>query len=161
MNLTRWRGLVGKAIGRRIYVHRSAAHLIVDPHHLAYAEHQAGEAAAAWNGLRVDRDTQALCFQVIDGFDTRPEPWVGRCTTVAPDGTVSITTPTTDPWVHHHKWLWVLPGYTGCDLAAAYARSLRIWANLEPGEAARLGRRSTWESWLARHPGVDDLECAA
>lgn len=149
-----WNGIVGKAIGRRIYVHRTAAHLVVEPARITWAESAAGMCATGWTSLRVDRDTGALCLQQIDGFDTRPEPWVGRCVTVAVDGRVSVTEAAADPWVHHHRWLWVLPGYAGFDVAAARIRSACIQAALCRGEAARLGRRSTWEAWLADHPGI-------
>jgi hypothetical protein len=49
-----------------------------------------------------------------------------------------------DPFVYHHKWLFVTGDYRGFDVEESVRRSVE-WMSLEGIDCSRIGRRGYWE----------------
>lgn len=83
-------------------------------------------------------------------FDRAHEPEVGRAFTLKLDQQLSITKPTRNPLIYHHKWLFVDDQYAGFNVVASKKRSLS-WRRLAGTNAhlsARIGRQDYWHQWL-------------
>lgn len=131
---------IGKYIGGDLYFHNDAdaiAQVRKTEPAFAYLFENAKKALEKYdpnyqyNGIRFT--TQAyvkgepnpklhvVAFQEAPGFDTEPEPRVGRTVNVYPDGTVKESRASDTIW--HHKWLWVTDDYKDFDTTAAWERS--------------------------------------
>lgn len=143
---------VGKEIGGAVYVHRQYQHLLG----------QAVAAAAArlppgfdYTVVKLQRRTGVVSFIHSPDFDTAPEPTVGEIFTVHPDGKVRMQRQPSDPYIYHHKWLFVADDYPGFDVEASKARS-QAWLSLPDVDRSRIGRRSYWTSMvLPRIPSAE------
>lgn len=133
---------VGKEIGGAIYLHRSYEQLLGE------------EVLAAKSRLPQDFHYTIVKYQSGRGavsfihspdFDEAPEPVVGASWIVYPDGTTKHYLQATDPFIYHHKWLFVADDYTGFDVAESKRRSI-LWQSLAPPvDTKRIGRKSYWE----------------
>jgi len=83
-------------------------------------------------------------------FDTAPEPIVGLVVTVSANGTARIRYPPDDPFIYHHKWLFVSDDYPGFDVVESKARSC-AWAVLPDVDRMRIGRMSYWQKTVVPH----------
>jgi hypothetical protein len=131
---------VGKEIGGAVYVHCQYQHLLGP----------AVEAAAArlppgfdYTVVKLQQRTGVVSFIHSPDFDTAPEPTVGDLCTVRADGTVQLCRQPSDPFIYHHKWLFVADDYADFDVAASKARST-AWLSLPGLDRSRIGRRSYW-----------------
>lgn len=133
---------VGKEIGGAVYVHRD------------YRSRLPEVVSQAIKQLPVDFDfcvikltlkTNAVSFIQSPDFDSADEPTVGDSVSVAADGSVSRRRGLSDPWIYHHKWLFVEDDYAGFDVEESKTRS-RHWLALPDIDFRRIGRRSFWES---------------
>jgi hypothetical protein len=131
---------VGKEIGGAVYVHRRYQHLLGPA---------VAEAAARlppgfdYTVVKLHRRTGVVSFIHSPDFDTADEPTVGDLYTVRPDGTVTLRRQPPDPYLYHHKWLFVADDYPGFEVAASKARS-EEWLALPDIDRSRIGRRSYW-----------------
>ena len=85
----------------------------------------------------------AISFITCPGFNREHEPVVGRSVVVR-DGHLRIVEPPDDPWVYHHKWMFVHDGHRGFDVGESKVRSLS-WMCLEGVDHSRIGKKSYWE----------------
>lgn len=60
-------------------------------------------------------------------------------------GHVQRRTTPADPYIYHHKWLFVADDYRGFDVAESKARSEQ-WIALGDVDRSRIGRKSYWEA---------------
>jgi len=88
--------------------------------------------------------TGAFTFTQSPDFDSAPEPTVGAQVLVKPDGTTRAMKPQNDPWIYHHKWLWVQDDYNGFDVEESVQRSQQ-WMTLPNIDYSRIGKKSFWE----------------
>jgi hypothetical protein len=133
---------VGKQIGGAVYVHRSAEAALPQDD-LARAKAAApGFAYAVVKYVLSDRTVSLI--ESAD-WDEADEPTAGRSVVVKADGRVAVVRPPSDPWIYHHKWLFVRDDYGGFDVAAAKARSA-AWGALGGVDRSRIGKRSYWEA---------------
>src|SRR5262249_11482684 len=95
---------VGKEIGGAVYVHRRYQDLLGPAVEAAAARLPPG---FAYTVVKVHQGTGAVSFIHSPDFDTAPEPTVGDLCTVAPDGKVRHRRQLADPYLYHHKWLFV------------------------------------------------------
>ncbi|HIE97166.1 MAG: hypothetical protein ABGZ23_15345 [Fuerstiella sp.] len=91
--------------------------------------------------------TETVSFIVCDDFDSTDEPTVGNVCTVKSDGATTIRRQSKDPWIYHHKWLFVADDYAGFDVAAAKTRSMQ-WLSLDNIDFRRIGKKSYWEEHI-------------
>lgn len=154
----RYKNVVGKYIGGKVYVHRYCA---IMANGIAEDELQAAENLVRrvdpkfieqYNlvAKTINKTEYALTFS--PDFDTADEPTKGLSYLVNIETTeVKKIEPPADPWIYHHKWLWVFDSYTGFDVEAAKARSRR-WmffiANTDNPRRYyyRIGKKSWWET---------------
>ena len=88
---------------------------------------------------------ETVSFIQSDDFDESDEPTVGGVYTVKANGSVAYRRASVDPWIYHHKWLFVADTYTGFDVAASKERSRR-WLALNDIDYRRIGKRSFWHA---------------
>jgi len=143
---------VGKEIGGAIYVQRQYQHLLGPAVVAAAARLPPG---FDYTVVKVHRRTGVVSFIHSLDFDTAPERTVGDICTVRPDGTLQRRRSPADPYLYHHKWLFVADDYPGFDVEESKARS-QAWLSLPNVDRARIGRRSYWTQFvLPRIPRAD------
>ena len=59
-----------------------------------------------------------------------------------------------DPYIYHHKWLFVTDDYSGFNVEASKERS-RLWLGLDGVDKKRSGRKSYWVNNVL--PRIQDL----
>ena len=144
--IARWRNLVGKRVGTRIYVHRRCASLVIpanilrDSKDILRRRHPRHRYAC----LMYDLSTGAVRFDEAPDFDRAREPQVGRHVTVFRDGTTRVGE---SDAIWHHKWEFVLDSYDGFDVEASRQWS-RTWAARLPEQAS--GSSRVWKGQLRR-----------
>lgn len=131
---------VGKEIGGAVYLHRQYESLL-------------GEAVANakthlpddfdYTVVKYSEKTGLVSFIASPNFDTAPEPTVGDSIAVTPDGRVSRRKQLADPYIYHHKWLFVADDYEGFGVSESKRRSL-AWMALPDIDRRRIGRQRYW-----------------
>jgi len=129
---------VGKEIGGAVYLHRSYERLVGSDLRRAKRILPPG---FRYDVIKWRPDTGAVSFVSCPGFDSEPEPAAGDVFVVA-GGQGRLRKAPEDPWVYHHKWLFVADDYRGFDVAASRSRS-GSWAG-RGVDRSRIGRRSQW-----------------
>jgi hypothetical protein len=135
---------VGKEIGYAVYVHRdyedrlgqtaewAKRHL---PEHYEYSV------------VKLNQRNDSVSFIQCPGFDFEHEPAITAILVVNASGQVQRRTTPADPYIYHHKWLFVADDYRGFDVAASKARSEQ-WIALGEVDRSRIGRKSYWEDYV-------------
>jgi hypothetical protein len=132
---------VGKEIGGAVYVHRHYLHCL-DADVLAPAlsllppEFQYTVVKYRFSG-------EAISFITSYDFDTSHEPEVGDLWVVYQNGLMKFISQSKDPFVYHHKWLFVKDDYGGFDVTESRERSRR-WLSIPGVDKTRIGRQSYW-----------------
>lgn len=132
---------VGKEIGYAVYVHRdyedrlgatvewAKRHL---PEHYDYTV------------VKLNQRNDSVSFIHCPGFDSEHEPAIDAIIVVSTDGMAQRRTTPTDPYIYHHKWLFVDDDYQGFDVKESKMRSTR-WISLGDVDRSRIGRKSYWQ----------------
>lgn len=97
---------------------------------------------------------RSVSFVQVPDFDISPEPVIGAIITVKTDGCCRRMEAPRDPFIYHHKWLFVKDDYDGFDVQESKRRSA-AWLPLPKIDKSRIGRKSYWEKHV--EPQVDDL----
>ncbi len=132
---------VGKEIGGAIYVHRTYENLL--PETVSDAKSHLPD-DFSYAVVKYQPQSEVVSFIACADFNTADEPTVGAVCTVKPDGSAKIRRPSKDPWIYHHKWLFVQDDYDGFSVEQSKDRS-RQWLALENIDFRRIGKRSFWE----------------
>jgi hypothetical protein len=136
---------VGKQIGGAVYVHRryesvfgsaveEAKKYLPPDFDYAVVKHNLA------NG--------AVSFVQVADFDAAAEPTVGTVIVVKSDGSCRTINPPADPYIYHHKWLFVRDDYDGFDVDESRSRSA-AWLRLPDVDKRRIGKRSYWMKHVA------------
>ncbi len=133
---------VGKEIGGAVYVHREYESLL--PEAVRHAK-TAIPSTFQYTVVKYVVADETVSFIHSDDFDESDEPTVGDVYTVKANGSVAFRRVSVDPWIYHHKWLFVADTYTGFDVEASKERSLR-WLRLDDIDYRRIGKRSFWQT---------------
>ncbi len=72
---------------------------------------------------KLNQRTDAVSFIHCPGFDAEHEPVIAAIVVVGADGAVQRRGLPADPYIYHHKWLFVDDDYAGFDIEASKARS--------------------------------------
>ena len=135
---------VGKQIGGAVYVHRryeavfgsvieqASRHL---PPDFDYAV------------VKYNLANRAVSFVQVADFDAAPEPTVGTVIVVKTDGSCRTIHPPDDPYIYHHKWLFVRDDYDGFCVDESRQRSA-AWLGLPDVDKRRIGKRSYWMRYV-------------
>ena len=136
---------VGKEIGGAVYLHRQYEHCL------------GTVIEKAKTHLPADFDYVVVKYHIASGyvsflhspdFDFSHEPTVGEGWLVYPDGNLKHFRQQADPFVYHHKWLFVTDDYLGFDTSDSQIRSMKWMALSPPVDFTRIGRKSYWESFV-------------
>ena len=133
---------VGKLMGNCVYVHYTYQEEIVAEQPLKQAKQRAQ--GMDYTVVKYNIKTGNITFVQVPDFDTAPEPTVRDQLLVRPDGTTRYMKQQADPWIYHHKWLFVKDDYMGFDVEKSKQRSLR-WLQLTDIDFTRIGKKSFWE----------------
>lgn len=135
---------VGKRMGSDLYVHRDYESV------LPQEELQRAKELAAtpdYTLVKYNAKNGNITFIQSPDWDTADEPMVGPARLVRADGVVKDITPHGDPWIYHHKWLFVGDEYRGFDVNKSKARSAE-WMSLPDIDYSRIGKKSFWEKFV-------------
>jgi hypothetical protein len=133
---------VGKEIGRAVYVHRRYEGVF------GSAVEEARTRLPAdfeYTVVKLNLSNKTFSFIHVADFDTAPEPTIGVVIVVKQDGSCRYVNPPSDPYIYHHKWLFVADDYDGFDVEESKARS-RAWMELADVDRRRIGKKSYWQS---------------
>jgi len=133
---------VGKLMGYDLYFHKLYQNEIIPKSILSSAIDLANE--FDYNLIKYNLKTNNITFIQSPDFDSAPEPTVGLQLLVKTDGTIKLMRPSSDPWIYHHKWLFVRDDYPGFDVNESKHRS-EHWMSLPDVDYKRIGKKSFWE----------------
>ena len=132
---------VGKEIGGAVYVHKQYESLL--PESVQKAKLFLPP-EFSYTVVKFQMSEQTVSFIQSTDFDSADEPTVGDLYTIKADGSASFRRGLADPWIYHHKWLFVTDDYKGFDVEASKTRS-RQWLRLPDIDFTRIGKKSFWE----------------
>lgn len=132
---------IGKAIGGSVYLHRDYVDYLPNDIQEIYKK---VDIPNEWNIIKYDKKSGNVSLILSPDFDDVPEPHVASGTVIKPDGTTKFIKGSTDPWIYHHKWLFVDDDYQGFDVDESKERS-RVWMSLDDIDYSRIGKKSFWE----------------
>ena len=154
---------VGKFIGGRVYFHKNyVSRFIHDPIFmtsykplLEYAQRNEFD----YTIIAYDVKEGNMSFTFSPDWDTAPEPLVGSRISYDPDiqelhDRVFNPGLIENPFIYHHKWLFVDEDYKGFDIEESMLRSAS-WMCLEP-DYSRIGRKKYWEEEVLPRIGEND-----
>lgn len=131
---------VGKEIGYAVHVHRDYEELLgptVEWANRHLPEHY------EYTVVKLNQRNDSISFIQCPGFDSEHEPVITAIIVVSADGKVQRRTTPTDPYIYHHKWLFVADDYKGFDVEESKSRSKR-WVSLGDVDRSRIGRQGYW-----------------
>ena len=138
---------VGKEIGGAVYVHKQYESLLPEAVQIAKTFLPP---EFSYTVVKFKLSDETVSFIQSADFDSADEPTVGDRYTIKADGSASFRRKLHDPWIYHHKWLFVADDYNGFNVDASKARS-RKWLALDDIDFRRIGQRSFWtEQVVAR-----------
>jgi hypothetical protein len=135
---------VGKEIGYAVYVHRDYEDLLGQT--VEWAKRHLPE-HYEYNVVKLNQRNDSVSFIQCPGFDIEHEPAITAIIVVNATGQIQRRTMPSDPYIYHHKWLFVADDYRGFDVAASEARSER-WISLGDVDRSRIGRKTYWEDYV-------------
>ena len=141
---------IGKEIGGAVYVHRRYEDVFGAP---CQEARQCLPADFRYTVVKLTLATRAFSFIQVDDFDSVPEPTIGTVIAVKPDGSCRRIEPPSDPYIYHHKWLFVADDYDGFDVEESKARS-GAWLALPEVDRSRIGRACYWQTYVV--PRLDE-----
>lgn len=136
---------VGKRVGSKVYFHASYNdEFFTCPVEL---EH--------YNITRLDLKAREVCFMLCPNFDTEDEPVITEVWNVTRD---LYTSYDGNPFIYHHKWMFVKDDYEGFDVEAAKRRSLKWFPKAKGNRQvlSRIGRQRFWKEWLNKESLVPE-----
>ena len=142
---------VGKEIGYAVYVHREYEERLGAT--VEWAKRHLPE-AYEYNVVKLNQRNDSVSFILCPNFDLAPEPAITAIIVVSADGITQRRTTPTDPYIYHHKWLFVDDDYRGFDVEESKARSQQ-WIRLGDVDRSRIGKQSYWqEKVIPRLTGI-------
>ena len=84
-----------------------------------------------------------MSFIYCPNFDIEHEPAIAAIVVVSADGATQRRTTPADPYIYHHKWLFVDDDYRGFNVEESKVRS-QHWIGLGDVDRSRIGRESYW-----------------
>ena len=133
---------IGKEIGYAVYLHRDYDDRLGEP--VEWAKRHLPE-HYEYTVVKLNQRNDAVSFIDCPNFDSEHEPVIRGIVVVNADGSVQRRTMPSDPYIYHHKWLFVMDDYQGFDVERSKDRS-RCWTSLQDVDRSRIGKKSYWES---------------
>jgi hypothetical protein len=136
----------GKKIGGDLYVHRGYAREAGIPEDILRAAISKLPDGFEYQVIKYNPKEQSFSFIHSPDFDTADEPVSGTSYKVRADGRVTVTKQLTDPWIYHHKWMWVPDDYAGFDVEQSKQRSKDWQSVVSKDDMSRIGKQSYWNT---------------
>lgn len=136
---------VGKEIGGAVYVHRIYEGLLPEPVKIA-SKYLPTD--FDYTVVKFVEKESCVSFVVCPDFDSAEEPVVGEILRIDSNGSHRRFRQQVDPFIYHHKWLFVMGDYHGFDVEKSKSRSIS-WLGLEGLDMKRIGRKSYWDHHIA------------
>lgn len=133
---------VGKEIGGAVYVHRIYEGLLPEPVKIA-SKHLPRD--FDYTVVKFVEKESCASFILCPEFDSADEPVVGDIVRIDARGSKRFFRQQADPFIYHHKWLFVMDDYEGFDVERSKSRSIS-WLALDGINMQRIGRKSFWDS---------------
>ena len=133
---------VGKEIAYAVYLHRDYEERFGEP--VEWAKRHLPE-HFEYHVVKLNQRNDAVSFIDCPGFDSEEEPVIRGIVVVNADGSVQRRTMPSDPYIYHHKWLFVADDYARFDVQQSKERS-RAWISLPGVDRSRIGKKSYWEA---------------
>ena len=133
---------LGKRIGGCLYVHRSQSWILPDTVQQTISNIVI---PFSFTIIKYCKKGDQISLIECEDWDTADEPVVGRSFVISHDGKTKIVNPPSDPWIYHHKWMFVSEDYTGFDVSVSKARSEK-WTSIKEIDCSRIGKRSYWRN---------------
>lgn len=131
---------VGKEIGYAVYVHRNYEERLGAT--VEWAKRHLPE-NYEYTVVKLNQRNDSVSFILCPNFDLDHEPAIAAILVVNADGATQRRTTPADPYIYHHKWLFVDDDYPGFQVHESKARSLH-WISLGDVDRSRIGRASFW-----------------
>lgn len=145
---------VGKEIGGAIYMHRVYEYVLPESVKIA-SKHLPAD--FEYNVVKFVEKESCVSFILCPEFDSEDEPVVGDSVRIDAKGSKRFFRQQADPFIYHHKWLFVTDDYKGFDVKKSKSRSIS-WLGLDGLDMTRIGRKSFWDSHvrprLTDRPGL-------
>ena len=138
---------VGKYIGGCTYVHKSCQKVFVDKGIKGFIKELNG---FKYDVIKYNHKQGSFSFIQCSDFNSAHEPSLGKVLLVKfNDGEYStkLMNELKDPWIYHHKWLFVFDNYKGFNVEESVSRS-EEWMSIENIQYNRIGKHSFWKSFL-------------
>jgi hypothetical protein len=146
--IKRHKDVVGKQVGKQLYVHKNYAAEVVPNDILKKAIAILAKKLPnfQYNCIMWDAARPIIRFDQAPDFDTAREPHVGDFVVVDPRNPDFVSQGHSNS-IWHHKWLWVMDDYRGFDVAQSKAWS-DLWLS-KLGEPAK-GTDFSWNAQLSK-----------
>ncbi len=131
---------VGKEIGYAVYVHREYEERLGAT--VEWAKRHLPD-NFEYTVVKLNQRNDSVSFILCPSFDSDHEPPISSILVVNADGATQRRTTPSDPYIYHHKWLFVDDDYSGFNVEESKARSQR-WISLGDVDCSRIGRASYW-----------------
>jgi len=142
--IKRYKNIVGKEIGGKIYVHKKYADKVIPKQLLNNAKKILNESNPEfkYNAISYDKKTDTVRFDEAPDFNSATEPTIGNYISITQNKEVSKGSSNS---IWHHKWLWVTDDYNGFNVYDSKNRS-RYWLSKINGKAS--GSKTIFEQQL-------------
>ncbi len=94
--------------------------------------------------VKLNQRNDSVSFILCPNFDIDHEPAIAAIIVVSADGATQRRTTPADPYIYHHKWLFVDDDYPGFNVDESKARS-QHWISLGDVDRSRIGSASYWQ----------------
>jgi hypothetical protein len=145
---------IGKEIGGAVYMHRSYVSILPT---IVSECRKCIDDRFDFKIVKYAAKARTVSFIQSDDFDFSPEPEICDLFTVTFDGKATFRKRLFDPYIYHHKWLFVRDDYEGFDVEESRQRS-RDWLVLNDVDKKRIGRKSYWEKHVVPRIKSDAAE---
>ena len=137
---------VGKEIGGAVYVHRKYECVFGSVVEEA-RKHLPPD--FSYTVVKLTLANKSVSFVEVADFDTAPEPTIGTIISVKTDGSCRRIAAPSDPFIYHHKWMFVKDDYDGFDVDESKTRS-RAWIALTDIDRTRIGKKGYWQNTVVQ-----------
>lgn len=135
----------GKKMPNGYYVHKSSYEVLENLFDIDYHSFLAAiPPGFQFDILKYNPKQNQMTFTRSSDWDTANEPTVENAVLVKADGSIKFIKQHKDPWIYHHKWMFVTDDYTGFDVEKSKRRSQ--WTSIPNINKSKIGKKSYWES---------------
>lgn len=144
-------GGVGKFIGGNLYIHRDYTHRLTGIAKCIFDEiHPYLHKNFDYDMVKINFKQETVTFIKSPDFDYSDEPISGNGVMIRLNGSEKHIHEADDPWIYHHKWLFVDDDYDGFDVEESKRRSER-WLSLPNLDMTRIGKQLYWKKLMKEY----------